>query len=85
MEMPQMLTSPLVGGRKPVTTRMVVDFPAPLGPRNPRTSPLFTVKERSSTAFLCPNCFVRLVTSIMVGEISDWLSKIPASPGGEPV
>ena len=33
IEMPQTLASPEVGGMNPVIMRMVVDFPAPLGPR----------------------------------------------------
>lgn len=60
-----MLISPAVTGRNPVTIRMVVDFPAPLGPRNPRTSPFLTENERSSTAALGPKRFVRPVTSII--------------------
>src|SRR5258706_445437 len=31
--------SPSVGGMKPVIIRIVVDLPAPFGPRKPRTSP----------------------------------------------
>jgi hypothetical protein len=41
---------PEVGGTKPVIIFIVVDLPAPFGPRNPRTSPRGTVKEMSSTA-----------------------------------
>jgi hypothetical protein len=44
--------------------RIVVVFPAPFGPRNPRISPLFTVKEMWSTAVLSPNVFVKFCTSI---------------------
>jgi hypothetical protein len=50
---------------KPVTMRMVVDFPAPLGPRNPRTSPFLTVKERLLTASLVPKYLLMFTTSIM--------------------
>ena len=39
---------------KPAIMRMVVDFPAPLAPKNPSTSPGETVKLRSSTASLSP-------------------------------
>jgi hypothetical protein len=35
----------------------VVDFPAPLGPKNPKTCPLLTDKIRSSTAFTEPYDF----------------------------
>ena len=41
---------PEVGGRKQVSTRMVVVFPAPLGPRKPTICPLSTLKEMLSTA-----------------------------------
>jgi hypothetical protein len=39
-------------------------FPAPLGPRNPKISPSFTVKEILSTALELPNSFVSEFTSI---------------------
>ena len=35
---------PSVGGMYPVRIRMVVVFPAPFGPRNPRISPAFRAK-----------------------------------------
>src|SRR4051812_13386551 len=54
-----MLTRPEVGGMKPVTMRMVVDLPAPLGPRKPSTSPRSTVNETSSTARFAPKVFTR--------------------------
>ncbi len=43
----------------PVSIFMVVDLPAPFGPRKPSISPSFTVKVRLSTAFFAPYCFVR--------------------------
>src|SRR5262245_9413448 len=43
-------TAPLVAGRKVVRTRMVVDLPAPFGPRNPTSSPGATWKWMWSTA-----------------------------------
>ena len=46
---------PEVGGINPVIIRMVVDLPAPLGPRNPSTSPFSTVKETPFTATFGPN------------------------------
>ena len=39
MTKPQMLIRPSDGGMNPVIMRMVVDLPAPFGPRNPSTSP----------------------------------------------
>ena len=41
-----------------------VVFPAPLGPRNPNTSPSFTCRVRSSTAVRSPNFLVRFSVSI---------------------
>jgi hypothetical protein len=42
--------------------RIVVDFPAPFGPRKPKTSPFSTVKETSLTAWSEPKSFLRLLT-----------------------
>jgi hypothetical protein len=36
---------------------MVVDFPLPFGPRNPKTDPSGIVKDKLSTAFRDPNDF----------------------------
>ena len=41
---------PEVAGVSPTMIRMVVDLPAPLGPRNPVTRPVAAVKLTSSTA-----------------------------------
>jgi hypothetical protein len=46
-------------------TRMVVDLPAPLGPRNPVTLPERAVKETSSTAVNRPYLTVRDSMEIM--------------------
>src|SRR4051812_117660 len=45
---------------KPVIMRMVVDLPAPFGPRKPSTSPRSTLKEMPSTARIGPKAFTRL-------------------------
>ena len=45
--------------------RIVVDFPAPLGPSRPVTLPGATVKLRSSTATLSPKTCRRFSTSII--------------------
>ena len=50
---------------KPVIMRMVVDLPAPFGPRKPSTSPLSTVNETPFTAIFGPKAFFRFRTSIM--------------------
>src|SRR3972149_6304923 len=46
--------------------RMVVDLPAPFGPRKPSTSPRSTLKEMSSTARFAPNDFTRFSTLIIL-------------------
>ena len=39
-----------VAGVRPAMMRIVVDFPAPLGPRKPVTRPGFEVNDTSSSA-----------------------------------
>ena len=48
-------------------TRMVVDLPAPLGPRNPVTRPASAVKVTSSTAVKVPYLFVS-ESMVIMGE-----------------
>src|SRR4051812_15227545 len=62
---PETRAVPDVGGVKPTMTRMVVDLPAPLGPRNPVTRPASAVKVTSSTAVKAPYLLVRESTVIM--------------------
>src|SRR5262249_39559661 len=50
--------------RSPHSMRMAVDFPAPLLPRRPKTSPCSTVKLKSSTAVKAPKRFTRCSTSM---------------------
>src|SRR3954453_9829202 len=50
---------PAVGRSRPSSSRMVVDFPAPLGPRNPNTSPGATSSDRSDSASVAPNRLLR--------------------------
>ena len=47
-------TRPEVGASSPAIIRIVVDFPAPFGPRNPVTVPGGATKLRSSTARVGP-------------------------------
>src|SRR4030081_1661211 len=61
---PHTETAPALGGMKPVIIRMVVDLPAPLGPRKPSTSPLPTSKETPSTASFGPKDLLRFSTLI---------------------
>jgi hypothetical protein len=65
MSNPPTLTVPELGGIKPVIIRIVVDLPAPLGPRNPSTSPRSTENEMPSTARFVPKTRARLSTLII--------------------
>jgi hypothetical protein len=51
---PATVAVPDVGWVSPTMIRMVVDFPAPFGPRNPVTRPGWAVKLTSSTAVKSP-------------------------------
>src|ERR1051325_5775709 len=59
---------PEVGGMNPVIMRIVVDLPAPLGPRKPSTSPRSTVNEMSSTARFGPKAFTRFSILIICSD-----------------
>ncbi len=48
--------------------RMVVDLPAPFGPRKPVTTPGRTVKVSSSTTVLSPYLLVSPSSSIMMSS-----------------
>ena len=63
---PATLALPEVGGRKQVRTRMVVVFPAPLGPRKPTICPFSTSKEILSTATVRAYRLVRPSTLIIL-------------------
>src|ERR1051325_5848636 len=62
---PSTRTVPVVAGMKPVMIRMVVVFPAPFGPRNPRIWPSAAVKETSRIAARSPYRLLRFATSII--------------------
>src|SRR6266851_9774287 len=49
----------------PVIIRIVVDFPAPFGPRKPSTSPRSTENDTPSTARFGPKVFTKFSTLIM--------------------
>src|SRR5699024_67295 len=51
---PLTVAVPAVGRSSPRIIRIVVDLPAPLGPRKPVTMPGLTVKVKSSTATVEP-------------------------------
>ena len=57
--MPATSAVPAVGATRVLNVRTVVVLPAPLGPRNPKTSPRRTLNETSSNATREPNCLVR--------------------------
>src|SRR3954465_10803575 len=63
---PQTRIEPAGGEMHPVIPFLVVAFPAPLGPRNPRPSPGATVNVMSSTAVRDPYRLVKWLISIMV-------------------
>ena len=52
--MPLINISPREGARLPLSICIVVDLPAPLGPRKPRISPAASSKLMSLTAQLSP-------------------------------
>src|SRR6185312_12120240 len=55
---PPTMARPEVGAISPHSTRMVVDLPAPLGPRKPKISPDWTSRFRSATAVKSPKRLV---------------------------
>ena len=63
---PATVADPELGAMSVPSTRTVVVFPAPLGPRNPKTSPFPTSKETSSKASRPSNRFDRWLTEIAV-------------------
>jgi hypothetical protein len=56
--------SPASCVRSPVSILIVVVFPAPFGPRNPKRSQSGTLNEMLSTAVMAPNRFVNPLTAI---------------------
>ena len=65
MSCPSTVAVPPSGGRKQLSMRMVVDFPAPFGPRNPSTSPLLTLNDTRSTARMGPKDLLSAFASII--------------------
>src|SRR5690606_35487935 len=61
---PRMHAVPAVGRSKPTSILIVVDFPAPFGPRKPKNSPSATCKLSSLTATFSANCLVKPIVSI---------------------
>src|SRR6266702_8034717 len=61
-----MVARPEVGAASPSSSRMVVDFPAPFGPRNPVMRPGASSKVRSLTAVTVPYRLVSASTAIVL-------------------
>src|ERR1700730_17964703 len=64
---PPTVALPDVGCSRPHSIRMVVDLPAPLGPRNPKISPRLTSRLIWSTATKLPKRFTRSRISTALG------------------
>src|SRR3954469_15317953 len=60
---PATVAAPAVGSTRVHSILMVVDLPAPLGPRKPKTSPAATSKSTPSTATRASYVFVRALTA----------------------
>ena len=63
---PSKLSKPSVGKSRVVNISIVVDSPAPLGPKKARIFPFYTSKEILFTAIKYPNFLVRFFTSIII-------------------
>src|SRR5689334_15220249 len=61
-----MVARPEVGAARPSSSRMVVDFPAPFGPRNPVMRPGASSKDRSLTAVTVPYRLVSASTAMVL-------------------
>src|SRR5262249_53830887 len=77
---PLTVTEPLVGSSRPRIIRIVVDFPAPFGPRKPVTVPGRTVNVRSETAVVVPYRFVRSWISIMTTTVPNGRLPVIGAP-----
>src|SRR3954467_315606 len=78
------MVRPDVGRSRPSTRRIVVDLPAPFGPRNPVTRPGSTVAVMSSTASLSPYRLVRPSRRITRATLAAWPSRGRRRKGGWP-
>ena len=74
---------PAVGIMNPASMRIVVDLPAPFGPRKPSTSPRATPNETSSTAVKLPKRLVSPSISISTGWPSAATPRLPRFPSGQ--
>src|SRR5882757_3604953 len=81
MSCPHTVTWPAEGAMNPAIMRMVVDFPAPLAPRNPSTSPGDTEKVKSSTASLSPYRLDKFFVVIMAALERRSIQEVPQNSG----
>src|SRR5512136_964731 len=72
---PAMRPLPAVGAMIPHSMRMVVDLPAPFGPRKPKISPVRTEKLMPSTAVKRPKRLTRSVTT--TASVSEGIVRQP--------
>ena len=80
--MPSIIAAPPSCLIMPVSTEMVVVFPAPLCPRSAVICPLRAAKQRPSTALFDPKVLTRLLT-LSIGAPSSFLSRFTGStPSG---
>src|SRR4051794_10905399 len=80
---PTTVALPPVGSRIPQSMRMVVDLPAPFGPRTPKISPRSTVSETSRTATRRPKVRDRFSVFTMAPRSSARLRRHIPVQGGE--
>src|SRR5579871_353426 len=82
---PPTVAEPEVGRSNPQSMRMVVDFPAPLGPRKPKISPRRTSSVTWSTARKSPKRLTRSrVWTALSGMGNLRVRGDPRGPGGPP-
>src|SRR5271168_1647633 len=85
--MPRICMRPDVGASRPVSILMVVDFPAPLGPRNPKNWPGATRRFTSCTATRSPKrrvrCSVEIAGAAIVAEVLMEFQTLAHSPCGD--
>src|SRR5271156_5489857 len=84
---PRISIRPAEGASKPVSILIVVDFPAPLGPRKPKNWPGATRKFTSCTATRSPKrrvrCSVEIAGAAMVAEGLMEFQTLAHSPCGD--
>src|SRR5450759_109337 len=75
---PLITVSPDVGSRYPHIILIVVLLPAPLGPSNPKISPLPMVKETPLTASCLPKVLTKFctVTSTVRPSFGKWIGPV---------